>query len=202
MKDNFMASVNLASLEAQNRYDEAQIVVVLPEDPMSVLDKLESEALGWDDNEELPQKATVLREIQLARKAFHDNDEGKLRYRFFRMKKNIENYHNDFASIALEATVDVYSKVQSERASKPRKPPEIDEIIAELAKRSRAFKAKELWPDFISMLEGKSMSPEESGNPKQPLTWKLKCLTAKGGLWPVTFRNFQTQLGKARKKVV
>lgn len=84
---------------------------------------------------------------------------------------------------------------QEERAKNPRNPI-ITEAIESLAKRPREFKAKDLWPELIGMLDD---PVEVTPNKKQPDTWYVKHTTDRGEK-TYKFKSFKSKLSTARKK--
>lgn len=90
---------------------------------------------------------------------------------------------------------------QANKAKQPRNPEmkKIELMVAKLAKK-RDWKARELWPELVAMLEDAFMSPTETGNRNRPKTWALIYTTDKGER-PLKFSTFQNMLTEARKNL-
>lgn len=80
---------------------------------------------------------------------------------------------------------------QITKAEKPRADGVLKSIIEKLA--ARPGKAKELWPALFGLMEEREMEPQDSG-----FTYQYR--DSQDRLKQISFKRFQTLLGKARAK--
>lgn len=98
---------------------------------------------------------------------------------------------------------------QSEVGKQPRNPElkDIENNIIPILARMKGYKVRELWPELFAMLSERFETVKETGNCKQPKTWKLTIETTRPdpknkGCYmevPYSFRTFQKKIGEARK---
>lgn len=104
-----------------------------------------------------------------------------------------------------EAIANNYREGQRSKASKKRRP-EINQMLATLAARPHFhWPVKQLWYEFISMLDAAQMDPQDTGNRKNTKTWKVQYTTDKG-TFSYNFSSFKTRIssirGEAAKKLL
>lgn len=166
--------LNKAYHEGQALQHRAQVAVPnLPEDPIAVLDNWEREVLEWEDREDIPQKAEVLRQIRYARKAVSDNDDGELKYRLFLMVKNNENYQHDLREISLAQREIKESRGGAKGGAAPKRKPWAElaaEKLADVA-ASKHFTEEQAWKYLAEQAESHDPWTLEKGLEE----WEFYC---------------------------
>lgn len=88
-------------------------------------------------------------------------------------------------------------EAQQARATVPRMPPVVGEIIGSLARETSD--AKELWPSFVGSLDREGLDPKEATTPAGDLQVMYE-IDSNGSQRKMTLRTFRERLRVARKR--